>query len=235
MNTPIRIAKVIAQSGHCSRRQAEELIQEGRVQVNGVVITTPATFITDQSIKIDGKLLNKPQKTRLFLFYKPVGSICTHNDPENRTTIFSLLPKNLPRLVSIGRLDFNTEGLILLTTNGALARYFELPKNNIAREYRVRVFGKVDTDKINRLAKGMNIEGIRYKPIKATIDSQKESNSWLTVTLTEGKNREIRKIMLHLGLQVSRLIRTKYGEYSLGTMKPLDFIEIKANKIPKII
>ncbi len=235
MSKPIRIAKVIAQSGKCSRREAEALILEGRVQVNGVVISSPATFISDESIKIDGKLLNnRPQAARLFLFYKPVGCICTHQDPENRTTIFSLLPKNLPRLVSVGRLDFNTEGLILLTTNGSLARFFELPKNKLIRTYKVRVFGSVDEKKLQRLAKGITIENVRYRPIKAVIDSQSVSNSWLTVHLTEGKNREIRKIMLHLGLQVSRLIRVGYGDFNLGEMKPLDIIEVAKRNIPKI-
>jgi 23S rRNA pseudouridine2605 synthase len=234
MLKPIRIAKIIAQSGKCSRREAEALITEGRVQVNGVIISSPATFITDESIKIDGKLLNSPQPTRLFLFYKPVGCICTHQDPENRTTLFSLLPKNLPRLVSVGRLDFNTEGLILLTTNGSLARFFELPKNKLIRTYKVRVFGNVDDKKIKRLERGITVENVRYKPMTVSIDSQSISNSWLTVNLSEGKNREIRKIMLHIGLQVSRLIRISYGNFNLGSMKPLDIIEVAKKNIPKI-
>ncbi len=234
MLKPIRIAKIIAQSGKCSRREAEALILEGRVQVNGVVISSPATFISDESIKVDGKLINQPQPTRLFLFYKPVGCICTHQDPENRTTLFSLLPKNLPRLMSVGRLDFNTEGLILLTTNGGVARFFELPKNKLIRTYKVRVFGTVDEKKIKRLEKGITIENVRYRPITVSIDNQSVSNSWLTINLSEGKNREIRKIMLHIGLQVSRLIRISYGDFNLGSMKPLDIIEVAKKNIPKI-
>ncbi|MFZ9180994.1 MAG: pseudouridine synthase [Rickettsiales bacterium] len=222
----VRIAKIIAQSGFCSRREAEQLILEGRVQVNGKAIDHPALLITDQSIKIDGKLINAKQPTKLFLFYKPVGTICTNNDPENRQTIFDVLPKNLPRLISVGRLDFNTEGLLLLTTDGALARYIELPKSKWVRKYRVRVFGKLNHERLKALVKGITVEGIKYGSIKVEVESEKESNSWLSVSLTEGKNREIRKIMLHLGLQVSRLIRVSFGPFQLGEMRVGEIHEV---------
>ena len=222
----IRIAKIIAQSGLCSRREAEAMILEGRVQVNGKYIDHPALFITDQSIKVDGKLINEKQPTRLFLFYKPVATICTTSDPERRPTVFSFFPKNLPRLISIGRLDFNTEGLLLLTTNGAVARYIELPKNKWIRKYRARVFGTLNHERLYALSKGISIEGIKYGPIKVEIDTEKDSNSWLTISLTEGKNREIRKIMEHIGLQVNRLIRVSFGPFILGSMKSGEIIEV---------
>jgi len=231
----LRIAKMIAQSGYCSRREAEALILEGRVQVNGKYIDHPAILITDESIKIDGKLINQKQPSRVFLFYKPVGFICTNKDPEGRKTIFDLLPKNLPRLISVGRLDFNTEGLLVLTTDGAIARYMELPKNKWIRKYRVRVFGKLNHDRLKALVKGITVDGIKYGSIKVEIDTEKESNSWLTISLTEGKNREIRKIMEHLGLQVNRLIRVSFGPFNLGEMKVGDIHEISKKTLKSSI
>lgn len=213
-----RIAKVIAHAGYCSRRDAEALIAEGRVQVNGVQINTPATLITDQSIKIDGKLLQQTNDVRLFLFHKPAGIITTNKDPQGRKTIFELLPKNLPRLISIGRLDYNTEGLLLLTTNGDLARHIELPKTKWLRKYRARVFGTLNHERLKKLERGITIDGVRYGSIKVEIDVEKESNSWLTISLSEGKNREIRKVMEELGLRVNRLIRTSFGPFTLGKM-----------------
>lgn len=238
-NKGVRVAKIIAQSGFCSRREAEQLILEGRVQVNGKAIDHPALLITDQSIKIDDKLINAKQPTKLFLFYKPVGTICTNNDPENRQTIFDVLPKNLPRLISVGRLDFNTEGLLLLTTDGALARYIELPKSKWVRKYRVRVFGKLNHERLKALVKGITVDGIKYGSIKVEVESERESNSWLSVSLTEGKNREIRKIMLHLGLQVSRLIRVSFGPFQLGEMRVGEIHEVSKkvlkNSVPIVI
>jgi 23S rRNA pseudouridine2605 synthase len=222
----IRVAKVIAQSGHCSRREAEDLIAEGRVKVNGVVITTPATFITDQSIKIDDRLINGKQPVRLWLFHKPEGVLTTTKDPQNRKTIFQLLPKNMPRTISVGRLDYNTEGLLLLTTSGELARYMELPKNKWNRVYRARVFGKINHERLKRLENGITVDGIRYGSIKVEVEVEKTSNSWLTISLEEGKNREIRKVMEHLGLQVNRLIRTSFGPFKLGDLKVCDVKEI---------
>ena len=214
----IRIAKVIAQSGHCSRREAEALILEGRVKVNGATIDSPATFITDHSIKIDGKLINAKQEVRLWLFHKPVGYLTTTKDPEGRKTIFDLLSKRMPRTISVGRLDFNTEGLLLLTTSGEVARYMELPKNKWIRKYRVRVFGKLNIERLKRLEKGIVVDGVRYKSIKVEVEVEKASNSWLKISLEEGKNREIRKVMEYLGLQVNRLIRVSYGPFSLGNL-----------------
>jgi 23S rRNA pseudouridine2605 synthase len=215
---PARIAKVIAHSGHCSRREAEQLIIEGRVQVNGKFIDSPSTLITDHSIKIDGKLLNQKQETRLWLFHKPQGIITSNKDPQGRTTIFDILPKDLPRVVTIGRLDFNTEGLILLTTDGELARKLELPKNKFIRRYRVRVFGKLNEERLDRLKNGITIEGIRYSPILVEIEERQTSNTWLIVQIEEGKNREIRKVMEEMGLKVSRLIRTNFGPFDLGKL-----------------
>lgn len=215
----IRIAKVIAASGHCSRREAEALIVEGRVKVNGVTIDSPATFITDHSIKIDDKLINAKQPTRMWFFHKPDGFLTTTKDPHNRKTVFDLLPKNMPRVIAVGRLDYNTEGLLLLTTNGPLARHMELPKTAWIRKYRARVFGKLNHERLKKLEKGITVDGVRYGSIKVTVDVEKDSNSWLTIAISEGKNREIRKVMEHLGLQVNRLIRTSFGPFTLGDLK----------------
>lgn len=231
----IRVAKIISQSGLCSRREAEQFIAQGRVAVNGEIITTPAVFITDQSIKVDGKLINSKQETRLWLLYKPVGTITSAKDPKNRKTVFKLLPKNFPRVISVGRLDFNTEGLLILTTNGALASYLEMPKNKWVRKYRARVFGKLDHERLDNLKKGITIDGINYGSISITIDVEKESNSWLTISLQEGKNREIRKIMEHLGLQVNRLIRTSFGPFILGNMQVSELREINKKQLETFI
>lgn len=222
----IRIAKIIAQSGHCSRREAEALIAEGRVQVNGETISSPATFITDQSIKIDGKLISAKQPVRLWIFHKPEGVLTTSKDPQNRKTVFDILPKNLPRVITVGRLDFNTEGLLLLTTNGELSRYMELPKNKWVRQYRARVFGKLNHERLKKLENGITVEGVRYGSIKVEIEHEKAANSWLKISLEEGKNREIRKVMEHLGLRVNRLIRTSYGPFVLDNLKVCDVKEI---------
>jgi 23S rRNA pseudouridine2605 synthase len=214
----IRIAKLIAQSGRCSRREAEELIAEGRVMVNGVTIESPATFITDQSVKIDGKLIGAKQERRLWMLHKPAGLLTTSKDPQGRKTIYDLLPKNMPRVVTIGRLDFNTEGLLLLTTDGAMARYAELPKNKWVRKYRARVFGKIDYERLKRLENGVTVDGVRYGSILVDVDVEKESNSWLTISIEEGKNREIRKVMEFIGLRVNRLIRVSFGTFQLGSL-----------------
>jgi 23S rRNA pseudouridine2605 synthase len=226
----VRIAKIIAQSGYCSRREAEQLILEERVQVNGKIITSPVTLITDHSIKIDGKLINQKQEIKLWLFHKPKGIITTSKDPKNRKTVFDILPKNLPRVITVGRLDYNTEGLLLLTTNGDLSRYIELPKNRWIRKYRARVFGKIDLERLGKLKNGIKIDGIKYGPIKVEVEIEKESNSWLKISLEEGKNREIRRVMEYCGLQVSRLIRISFGPFNLGDL-PVGFTK----EVPKNI
>lgn len=222
----IRIAKYIAHAGFCSRREAEALIAEGRVKVNGVAIDTPATLITDHSVKIDDKLINATNEIRLWLFHKPEGIITSSKDEKGRKTIFDALPKNMPRVVSVGRLDFNTEGLLLLTTNGDFARHMELPKNKIGRTYRARVYGKVDMERLKKLVGGIKVDGVRYGSIKVELDSEKGSNSWLTITMEEGKNREIRKVMEYFGLKVNRLIRTSFGPFKLGSLKVGELQEI---------
>lgn len=224
---PVRIAKYIAHCGYCSRREAEELILEGRVKVNGKTIETPATLITDHTVKIDNKLLvNQDDNTRVWLMHKPKGIITSSKDEKNRKTIFDVLPKYLPRVVSVGRLDFNTEGLLVLTTNGELARYMELPQNKWIRTYRARVFGILNYERLKKLEKGITVNGVRYGAIKVEIEMEKESNSWLKISLQEGKNREIRKIMEELGLKVNRLIRTSFGPFILGDLKVGEISEV---------
>src|SRR5690348_5644722 len=217
-----RIAKVIARAGLCSRRDAERWILAGRVSVNGATLTTPAfTVGADDTIVVDGKPLPRVEAPRLFLYHKPPGLVTSARDEKGRATVFSKLPPGMPRVVSVGRLDLNSEGLQLLTNDGGLARYLELPANALKRRYRVRVHGTVRAAKLAAVAKGVTVEGIHYGPIDAKLErAQTSSNTWLVVTLHEGKNREIRKIMSHLGLDVSRLIRTVYGPFELGELPP---------------
>src|SRR5580700_9738137 len=215
--TPQRIAKVLARAGLCSRRDAERWIAEGRVAVDGTVLTSPAVNVTEASdIRVDGKPLPEPDRSRLWRYHKPTGLVTTHRDERGRATVFSALPKELPRLISIGRLDLNSEGLLLLTNDGALARTLELPSTGWIRRYRVRVHGSVVPAALAALAKGVTIDGVRYAPIEAGLDAKKGDNAWLTVSLREGRNREIRKVMAHLGLEVTRLIRIAYGPFQLG-------------------
>ncbi len=215
-----RIAKVIARAGLCSRRDAEAWILEGRVSVDGEVLKTPAFTVTSKNkIKVDGKSLPQQKESQLWLYYKPKGLITTHKDEKGRPTLFDALPKELPRVISVGRLDFNSEGLILLTNDGSLARYLEMPSTGWTRRYRVRVHGKVDLNALENLKKGITVKGIRYGSIQAALDRQQGDNAWLTVSLKEGKNREIRRIFEHLGWPVNRLIRTSYGPFQLGSLK----------------
>lgn len=214
-----RIAKVIAHAGLCSRRDAEGWIAEGRVQVNGKVLDTPAFLVSDEdSIKVDGKLIPRKSPTRFFCYHKPPNLVTTHKDELGRETVFDKLPKNLPRLISVGRLDLNSEGLLLLTTDGELSRYLELPATGWTRRYKVRVFGELDEGKLKSLEKGTKVEGVEYGPIHVKVESSKGMNSWLIVSLKEGKNREIRRVMESLGLQVNRLIRQSYGPFQLGNL-----------------
>ena len=214
-----RIAKVLARAGLCSRREAERWIADGRVAVNGDVLTTPAVVVRPgDTVAVDGKTLSAPEKARLWRYHKMPGLVTSHKDPQGRPTVFDSLPKTLPRVVSIGRLDLNSEGLLLLTNDGELARQLELPSTGWTRRYRVRVHGTIDEKALAGLAKGVSILGVDYGPIKATLDRRQGSNAWLTVALTEGKNREIRKVMEHMGLQVTRLIRVAYGPFQLGNL-----------------
>lgn len=216
-----RIAKTIAAAGICSRREAERLIENGRVQINGQILKTPAFLVTDQDeILIDGVSLPNRQKRRLWCYHKPTGLITTHRDPKGRPTVFEKLPKYLPRVISVGRLDFNSEGLLLLTTDGALARSLEHPSRGWTRKYRVRVHGTVTHTIIERLKKGITVKGIHYAPCELETERKQGSNTWVLITLKEGKNREIRKMMDFFGLPVTRLIRISYGPFQLGNLAP---------------
>jgi 23S rRNA pseudouridine2605 synthase len=214
-----RIAKVMARAGLASRWQAEALIAAGRVSVNGAVISSPALNVTTRDrIVVDGQPLPSKARTRLFRYHKPRGLVTTHSDPEGRPTIFRALPKRLPRLISVGRLDLNSEGLLLLTNDGGLARALELPATGWERRYRVRALGRVTQEALDRLTRGVSVAGIHYGPIEATLDREQGANVWLTVALREGKNREVRKVLEQLGLKVNRLIRVAYGPFELGKL-----------------
>jgi len=224
-----RIAKYLAHAGVASRRDAEKMLAEGRVRLNNITVTHPATFVADGDlITVDGALVEAPGKARLWRYHKPAGLVTTHKDPQDRPTVFERLPPGLPRVVSVGRLDLNSEGLLLLTNDGALARRLELPANGWLRRYRVRVFGVPDPGRLAALANGVTIDGEKYGPIDAGLDSRKGDNCWLTVGLREGRNREVRKVMAHLGFQVSRLIRVAYGPFQLGLLPPNDVEEVPA-------
>ncbi len=215
-----RIAKFIARSGVCSRREAEQLVLQKRISVDGVLIESPAfNVVGTEKILLDGEKLPQIEKTRLWLYHKPAGLLTTHKDTDDRATVFANLPDDMPRVISVGRLDLNSEGLLLLTNSGELSRKLELPNNGWKRRYKVRVHGFVNRNKLSELEKGVTIEGITYGPIKVEVESQKGSNSWLIITLSEGKNREIRKLMKSIGLDVARLIRISYGPFQLGNLK----------------
>ena len=222
-----RIAKRLARAGVCSRRDAEKLIAEGRVVVDGHKLSTPATLVTDSAIiTVDGKVVGAPERTRVWRYHKPRSLLTTNRDPEGRATIYDNLPPNIPRVISVGRLDYNSEGLLLLTNDGALARQLELPGTAWVRRYRVRAFGRIGPAEIARLAKGMTVSGIHYGGIETQIDREQGDNVWLTMSLREGKNREIRKVLEALGLKVSRLIRVAYGPFQLGRLEPGEIEEV---------
>ncbi|MEQ1717080.1 MAG: pseudouridine synthase [Hyphomicrobium sp.] len=221
LNEPLRIAKAMARAGLCSRREAERWIADGRVSVNGRVLATPAFEVSGKDkVLIDGKPLPMAEPPRLWRYHKPKGQVTTHADPEGRPTVFEKLPPEMPRVVSIGRLDYNTEGLLLLTNDGALARHFELPANAWVRRYRVRAKGRVMPQDLERLKNGVEIEGVRYGPVEATVDSVQGANIWLSIAIREGKNREVRKILTELGLTVNRLIRVSFGPFQLLDLAP---------------
>ena len=214
-----RIAKLIARAGICSRRDAEKLIAEGRVALDGEKVTTPATFVgPNQVVSVDGKPMGEPDPARLWRYHKPAGMVTTHRDPQGRPTVFANLPKTLPRVVSIGRLDFNSEGLLLLTNDGEIARRLELPAGGWIRKYRARLFGKVSQADLDKLAEGVTIGGVKYGPIVADLERSKGVHAWASVTLKEGKNREVKRVMESLGLRVARLIRVQFGPFHLGQL-----------------
>jgi 23S rRNA pseudouridine2605 synthase len=223
-----RIAKVMARAGVCSRRDAEAWITQGRVSVNGKVLTSPALNVSEaDDVRVDGKPLRAPERTRLFLFHKGRGLVTTARDPEGRRTVFQALPSGLPRLVAVGRLDINTEGLILLTNDGGLARVLELPSTGWLRRYRVRAHGIIDQAALDRLSGGIALDGVDYLGIEARLDRQQGDNVWITMGLREGKNREIKKVLEHLGLAVNRLIRVSFGPFELGDLAEGEVAEVR--------
>jgi 23S rRNA pseudouridine2605 synthase len=227
-NNGERIARAIARAGLASRREAEAWIEAGRVAVNGEVIRSPARDVTAHDrITVDGEPLPAKQRTRLFLYHKPRGLLTTHTDPRGRPTIFSRLPKHLPRLISVGRLDFNTEGLLLLTNDGALARVLELPATGWLRRYRVRAHGSVTQPQLDALRAGIAVDGVQYGPIEAALDRVQGSNLWLTFAIREGKNREVRNVLGALGLTVTRLIRVSFGPFQLGELAEGEVEEVR--------
>jgi 23S rRNA pseudouridine2605 synthase len=227
-----RIAKFLARAGVASRRDAERLLTEGKVMVNNVRVEHPATFVVPGDIVVvDGAVIDAPQRARLWRYHKPDGVMTTHKDPQGRPTVFEKMPAGMPRVVSVGRLDLNSEGLLLLTNDGALARQLELPANGWLRRYRVRVHGEVEPAALASLQRGLTLEGVRYAPIEAGLDSKRGSNAWLTVSLHEGRNREIRRVMAHLNLAVTRLIRVAYGPFQLGNLTRGEIAEVP----PKVL
>jgi 23S rRNA pseudouridine2605 synthase len=216
---PQRIAKLLARAGIASRREVERMIGEGRVAIGGKTVETPATLLASlHGVTVDGKPVKAPPPARLFRFHKPAGLLTTERDPKGRPTIYDRLPKGLPRLMPVGRLDMNTEGLLLLTTDGALKRQLELPATGVERTYRARAFGEISQERLEGLIEGIEIDGIRYGAIDANLERRTGRNQWIEMRLKEGKNREVRRVLEHLGLQVSRLIRTAYGPFPLADL-----------------
>ncbi|HEY4546604.1 MAG TPA: pseudouridine synthase [Pedomonas sp.] len=232
---PQRIAKLLARAGVGSRRDIERMIEDGRIALNGEVLTTPATIVTSlQGVTVDGNPVSEVEPTRLWRFFKPAGCLTTVRDPEGRATIYDLLPKGTPRVVTIGRLDYNTEGLLLLTNNGELKRWLELPSNAVERIYRARVRGRIDYTALADLIEGITIDGVRYGSINAEVESSHGMTHWIAVKISEGKNREVRNVLGHLGLQVSRLIRTDYGPFTVDGLREGDIQEISPGSIPGV-
>ena len=227
-----RIAKVLARAGVGSRRDVERMIAEGRIALNGATVDNPATFIENtRGVTVNGRPIRQREGIRLWRYHKPRGLVTTHKDPDGRPTVFAALPGDMPRVISVGRLDFNTEGLLLLTNDGELARWMELPGTGWKRRYRVRVHGKVDDGTLEALGRGVTVEGVRYAPISAKLDRVQGSNAWLELGLREGKNREIRRVLEHFGLKVTRLIRTAYGPFELGSLPQGDVAEMSPETV----
>ena len=224
----MRIAKAISDSGICSRRAAEKLILDGKVKINGEIIASPAINVSeDDKVEVDGRVIPNKPDLRIWLYHKPPGFITTYNDPQGRPTIFENLPKNMPKVISVGRLDIQSEGLLILTNSGDFARQMELPSSNIKRTYTVKTFGAFDLAKIKMSEKGITIDGEFFRPESISLVESKGINSIFEVILTEGKNREIRKIFAHFGLSITKLIRTEYGQYKLGGLKSGHVLEIR--------
>ena len=222
-----RIAKFLARCGVASRREAENLIKQGRIVVNGEEVLSPAFLVEgDEVILFDGEKVKQKDKTRLWVYYKPVGLVTSHKDEKNRETVFNNLPVGLPRVISVGRLDLNSEGLLLLTNDGELSRQLEMPQNAWSRRYRVKVHGFLNEKRLKEIEKGVMIDGVQYAPCKVVVDSKQATNAWLTISLNEGKNREIRKLMAFIDLDVARLIRVAYGPFQLGNLKPGEVREV---------
>jgi 23S rRNA pseudouridine2605 synthase len=229
---PQRIAKLLARAGVASRREVERMIADGRISLDGEKLTTPATLLDDlNGVTVDGKPVRPPAASRMFRFYKPQGTLTAARDPKGRPTIYDRLPQGLPRVMPVGRLDFMTEGLLLLTNDGELKRQLELPSTGVVRSYRARAFGDVTQAQLEELAEGVTIEGIRYGSIDANLERRTGRNCWIEMSLTEGKNREVRRVLAHLGLQVSRLIRTAYGPFGLAGLEPGQVAEIDRNQL----
>ncbi len=223
-----RVAKALARAGIASRREAERLIEAGRVALNGKTLTGPAVKVMPgDTLTFDGQPIGPRPPTQLWLYHKPTGLLTTHADPEGRATVFEQLPKDLGRVISVGRLDLNSEGLLLLTNDGALARVLELPATGWTRRYRVRAYGNADDRELAKLADGAVVDGVVYGPIEVTVDRRTGANVWLTVGIKEGKNREVRKVLAHVGLTVNRLMRVAYGPFQLGSLKRGEATEIK--------
>lgn len=223
-----RIAKLLARAGVASRREIERMIADKRITLNGVAVETPATLLKSlHGVAVDGKAVGQPAPTQLYLFHKPEGCLTAERDFSGRKTIYDILPKDLPRLMPIGRLDLNTEGLLLLTNDGEFKRQMEMPSTGVERTYRARCFGDISQSQLEELIHGIEIDGVRYGKIDANLERRTGRNGWLEMTLTEGKNREVRRVLEHFGLEVSRLIRTRYGPFVLGDMAPGDVGEVR--------
>jgi len=229
---PQRIAKLLARAGVASRREIERMIADGRIALDGKVLETPATLLDNlNGVTVDGQPVKPPQAAKLFRFYKPAGCLTAANDPKGRPTIYDRLPKGLPRLMPVGRLDFMTEGLLLLTNDGELKRQLELPSTGVVRTYRARAFGDVTQQQLEELAEGVEIEGIRYGSIDANLERRTGRNCWIMLSLTEGKNREVRNVLAHLGLQVSRLIRVSYGPFTVEDLPDGGVAEVQREQL----
>ena len=227
-----RIAKKLSRAGVCSRREAERWIADGRIKVNNVILSTPAINVSEKDkILVDNIPLPKPSLTKIWRFHKPKGCLVTENDPKGRKTIFQILPKSLPRVISVGRLDYDSEGLLLLTNDGAISRKLELPSTGWLRKYKVRVHGIVDKSALLKIKDGIKLDNFKTGPIEASLEIQKGTNAWILIGIREGKNREIRRIMDHLGYPVNRLIRLSYGPFQLGNLKSGEVSEINKNVI----